>query len=100
MYSGSDSTVISASALQQVVEEMRNLQHRHSTHCNYYKIWKLFNEFIIRLDFKPGSWEDRMILFVGYLIQTKKKSSTIQSYISAIKVVLFQGVLRSMKRGI
>ena len=32
--------------------------------------------------------EDRLILFVGYLIEDKKQSSTIKSYISAVRAVL------------
>ena len=52
------------------------------------KFIKNFNRFIIRLDRKPKSWEDRLLLFVGYLIENKKQSSTVKSYISAIKSVL------------
>lgn len=89
--SGSSSSAISTLVIQNLVEEMKNKQHRSSTQSNYLKIWRCFNEFIIRLDLKPRFWEDRLILFVGYLIQTKKKSNTIRSYISAIKAVLFQG---------
>ena len=37
---------------------------------------------------KPTSWEDRLILFVGHLIDNDRKSATIKSYISAIKAVL------------
>ena len=37
---------------------------------------------------KPKEWEDRLTLFVGYLIQQEKQSSTIKSYISAIKAIL------------
>ena len=33
------------------------------------------------------SWEDRITLFVGYLIQEGKQSSTVKSYVSAIKTV-------------
>ena len=44
--------------------------------------------FSIRLDVKPDNWEDRLVLFVGFLIEDGKKSSTIKSYISAIKSVL------------
>ena len=47
-----------------------------------------FNEFFIRLDEKPDNWEDRILLFSGYLIDNDKKSSTVKSYISAIKAVL------------
>ena len=55
---------------------------------NYHCVWRVFNEFFLRLDYKPKSWEDRLVLFVGYLVNEKKQSSTIKSYISAIKAVL------------
>ena len=64
------------------------MQHRDTTKRNYYAIWKVFNEFFIRLDEKPDTWQDRLTLFVGYLIQKERQSSTVKSYVSAIKAVL------------
>ena len=55
---------------------------------NYLSIWRHFNKFIIRLDKKSQWWEDRVALFCGYLISKGLPSSTIKSYISAIKSVL------------
>ena len=49
---------------------------------------RISNEFVIRLDRKPPTWEERMVLYVGYLITQNKKSTTIRSYISAIRSVL------------
>ena len=37
---------------------------------------------------KPNNWEDRITLFVAYLIDKNRKSTTIKCYISAIKSVL------------
>ena len=54
----------------------------------YYSVWKNFNEFFIRLDEKPSTWEDRLVLYVGYMVKNKKQSATIASYISALKAVL------------
>ena len=54
----------------------------------YYTVWKLFNKFYLRLDHKPKTWEKRLILFMAYLIDNKKQSSTVKSYISAVKDVL------------
>ena len=59
-----------------------------TTRNNYLSVWRSFNNFIIRLDCKPKRWEDRLVLFVGFLINEKKKATTIRSYISAIKSVL------------
>ena len=67
------------------------MRYRDSTRHNYYDIWKNFNNFIIKLDIKPNNWEDRLVLYVAYLIQGNRKSTTIHSYISAIKAVLFNG---------
>ena len=61
---------------------------RDSTKTNYYGIWKSFNEFYIKLDIKPNNWEDRLVLFAGYLADNKRKAGTIKSYISAIKAIL------------
>ena len=74
--------------MQSIIEKLRTEANRRSTDKVYYQIWKIFNEFIIKLDHKPKTWEDRLALFVGYLIECKRKSNTIKSYISAIKSVL------------
>ena len=76
--------------MQNIVDELKLQAHRDSTKTNYYGIWKAFNRFYIRLDEKPNTWDDRVTLFVAFLIDTKKKSSTIKSYISAIRAILKQ----------
>ena len=66
-------------------------QHHHvrlDKEFNYHVIWKLFCKFLICLDYRPPNWADRLTLFVGYLVQQKKQSSTVRSYISAIKSIL------------
>ena len=62
--------------------------HRDSTAKNYLTIWRQFNKFVICLDHKPDLWEDRVTLFIGYLIDQGKQSATIKSYMSAIKKTL------------
>ena len=42
----------------------------------------------MHLDKKPKSWESHLTLFVGFLVSENKQSSTVRSYISAIKAVL------------
>ena len=61
---------------------------RDTTKKNYRSVWKQFNSFFIQLDEKPDTWEDRIVLFVGYLVDKNKRSQTVRSYISAIKNVL------------
>ena len=79
---------ISTRDMQMIVDRLRSQQYRDSTKKNYYVVWRLFNKFIIWLDNKPTTWEDRLTLFIGYLIDSKKQSSTVKSYISAIWATL------------
>ena len=71
-----------------MIDRLKGERHRSSTRKLYYGVWRQFNEFFILLDNKPASWEDRLILFVGHLIEKKVKSTTVKSYISAVKAVL------------
>ena len=82
------SSSISTQDLELLVDSLKNEQHRSSTRSNYYSIWKIFNKFFLRLDIKPLNWEDRITLFVAHLIKEGKQSSTICSYLSAIRAVL------------
>ena len=84
----SSSSTISTSAMESIVMKLKNERNRSSTRKNYYGIWKTFNQFFVKLDRKPDSWEERLILFVGFLIEDGKKSSTVKSYVSAVKGVL------------
>ena len=90
----SSTLTISTDGMEKIIDKLRCQNHRSSTKMNYHCIWKKFNEFFIRLDRKPNSWEDQIILFVGFLIEEKKKSTTIRSYVSAIKTVLLQDGIR------
>ena len=84
----SSNSSISTSAMMEIVEKLKHQQHRDSTKKNYYSVWHSFNKFFIRLDIKPNNWEDRLTLYVAFLIENNKKSTTVKSYISAIKVIL------------
>ena len=86
--SESSDQLISTVALETIVENLRHHKHRGSTKANYYTVWRQFNQFFVKLDKKPKTWENRVTLFVGYLINDNKKSSTIKCYVSAIKAVL------------
>ena len=67
---------------------MKMYRFRSSTRKNYYVIWKNFNQFFIRLDIKPSIWEEHLTLYIGYLIENKKQSATLKSYISMIRAIL------------
>ena len=70
------------------MEQLQHQQHWDSTKRCYYTVWRLFNDFFIRLDKKPRKWKDRLTFFVGYLVSDNKQSSTVRSYILVIKAVL------------
>ena len=40
------------------------------------------------MDSKPSNWEDRLTLYVGYLVHCNRQSATVKSYVSAIRAVL------------
>ena len=84
------SSTISTKAVEDIIDRLKLQGVRNSTRKNYYVVWRLFNQFYIKLDRKPQTWEERIILFVGYLVETKKCSQTVKSYISAIKKVLLE----------
>ena len=65
-------------------------QHRNSTRQMYHCVWKLFNQFFLRLDTKPDTWEEHLVLFTGFLVETDLKSSTVRFYISAIRSMLME----------
>ena len=83
-----NSSRILTKEIQGIIDKLRNSKYCPATKRNYQCVWKAFNNFFVRLDDKPTDWEDRIVLFVGYLIDCKKQSSTIRSYLSAIRAVL------------
>ena len=86
--SSSDESSISTLEISGIIDRLKLQNIRKSTRKCYYSTWKTFNEFYIKLDQKPDNWEDRIILFIGYLIDRKRTSQTIKSYLSALKLVL------------
>ena len=86
--SSSTSSRISAQHMTNIMEKLKCKMVRDSTANNYLTIWRSFNKFLIRLDRKPNTWEERTALFCTFLIEKGHQSSTIKSYVSAIKTTL------------
>ena len=86
--SSSNSSRISTRHIQLIIEKLVGQSQRTSTAKNYLGVWRQFNKFVISLDVKPNSWEDRVTLFIGYKINNGMKSNTVKSYVSAIKKML------------
>ena len=87
--SSSGSSTLSTSSIRAIVEKLKLQRVRDTTKQNYYSVWKTFNKFFLQLDIKPEAWRDRLVLFIGFLIEHKQvKSQTVKSYTSAMKNVL------------
>ena len=84
----SSSSTISTLAMYNLMEKLKKECFRDATKHNYYSVWKSFNKFLVCLDQKPNNWEDRILLFATYLVDSKRKSTTIKSYVTAIKATL------------
>ena len=85
--SSNDSTIPSSS-LNFIMEKLKNSQNRSSTNKTYLNVWRHFNRFLIKLDERPDTWEERTPLFVAYQVDRGMQSSSVKSYISAIKKTL------------
>ena len=81
-------STISTDELHKIVDNLKSQRFKNSTKRNYYSVWTTFNQFFVKLDHRPDTWEERLTLFIGYLIEQNKKSQTLRSYISAIKAIL------------
>ena len=85
----SNSSRISTHDINNILERLKNDMNQSSTNRNYLVIWCSLNNFLVRLDTLPDTWEERVALFGTYLVDYKKvKSTTLQCYISAIKHTL------------
>ena len=75
--------------MQQILNKLKTKTTRSTTAKTYFCVWRQFNNFIIKLDSRPDTWEDRISLFGAYLVEHKGvQSGTLKSYYSAIKAVL------------
>ena len=89
--SSSRDSTLSAEYLTEVVERLKRHKHRSTTRRTYHEAWCNFNDFLIRLDKWPNSWEDRIALFIADLMGEDgdgHPSTTIATYVSAIRDVL------------
>ena len=74
--------------MELILDKLKSVKHRQSTKNNYLSVWRKFNQFIIKLDKRPKYWEDSASLFGAALVHEGFQSSTLRSYMSAIKGIL------------
>lgn len=54
----------------------------------YRRRWIAFNKFLQQFDYIPNTWEERLHIYAAHLIDNKKQSSTVRTYLTAIKQIL------------
>lgn len=86
--SSSNDSLISAEYFEKVLEELELRAVEDSTLEVYMVAWRAINSFYCKLDNKPKPWEQRMSLFIAYMMKKRFEKATIQTYISGIKYVL------------
>lgn len=64
------------------------MRHSTATRLKYHDIWINFNKFLIKFDRMPATWEDRVYVYIAHLVDNRKQSSTIKTYLSAIRQIL------------
>ena len=87
-HTSESSSKISSHSISLIVDKLISQQNRNSTSKMYLCVWRQFNKFIMSLDVRPKSWEDRATLFIGYLTDRGMQSATVKSYVSVIKRTL------------
>ena len=86
--SSSNTFRISSRDMKLIVDRLLTLHNRDSTKRTYLAVWRKFNNFVIKLDIKPPTWEERTAMFMADMIANGAQSSSVKSYISAIKRIL------------
>ena len=74
--------------MDRILDNLKFQVNRSSTRATYLGVWRNFNKFLLRLDGRPRSWEHGVTLYCTHLCKLGRKSSTIKSYVSAIKFTL------------
>lgn len=71
-----------------IVDKITNDDVSQATKEAYHAVWRNFNHFLLCFDDFPTSWEDKMVLYATFLADIGSASSTVASYMSAIRYVL------------
>ena len=73
--------------LQLTADKLQWEQRYKTSKKTYYYGWRSFSNFILRLDERPDTWDEKLILFMAHLIG-KHPEQTIRSYVSAVRGIL------------
>lgn len=67
---------------------IKGMRLRDKTKKIYRNRWVAFNKFMQQFDVMPQTWEERLHIYAAHLVDNKKQSSTVRSYITAIRQIL------------
>lgn len=70
------------------VERLSNADIASTTREMYHRVWCNFNRFLLCFDDLPTTWEEKLVLYATFLADIGNHSSTVASYMSAIRYVL------------
>lgn len=79
---------ISLQLFQRVVDRLHNADVEWSTKAIYYRVWCLFNRFLLCFDDLPTTWEEKLVLFAAFNVEIGNAPATISSYMSGIRYML------------
>lgn len=67
---------------------IKGMRLRDKTRKMYRNRWIAFNRFLQQFDVMPDTWEERLHIYAAHLIDNKKQSCTVRTYLTAIKQIL------------
>lgn len=67
---------------------IKGMRLRAKTRRMYRSRWIAFNQFLQQFDVMPETWEDRLHIYAAHLVDNKKQSSTVRTYLTAIRQIL------------
>lgn len=73
---------------RRIVDRLSNSDVCLDTKQMYHRIWCNFNRFLLCFDDLPTSWEEKLVLYATFLADIGNASSTVATYMSAIRYVL------------
>lgn len=73
-----------------IVDKLSNAGISEATKDMYHRVWCNFNRFLLCFHDLPTTWEEKLVLYATFLADIGNASSTVASYMSAIRYVLRQ----------
>lgn len=86
--SSPDNPTYSYEQYQHILMMIKGMRLRAKTRKLYRNRWVAFNKFLLQFDIMPKTWEERLHIYAAHLVDNKKQSGTVRTYITAIRQIL------------